>query len=177
MGYALLLTKSYIWSILLCIFLPTFLSVSLTTAIYQWTIKSDEDIEGESEMEESDFLEFSKREKVIIFVLTIGSLAYFFSFFLFPLSLYVKIVDKWYLFAAWYLSLTLIIMLVYTVIHRFMGNYENVGFTEQFYSLKKTIEAACSINVNLFTKKESENETNAWVYSTPFASKKALTFT
>lgn len=174
MGYALLLTKSYIWSILLCIFLPTFLSVSLTTAIYQWTIKSDEDIEGESEMEESDFLEFSKKEKVVIFVLTIGSLAYFFSFFLFPLSLYVKIVDKWYLFAAWYLSLTLIIMLVYTVIHRFMGNYENVGFTEQFYSLKKTIEAACSINVNLFTKKESENETNAWVYSTPFASKKSI---
>lgn len=63
---------------------------------------------------------------------------------------------------------------MYTVLHRFIGNYENVGLTEPFCSLKKTIEAACKTNIHLITKKESEHETNAWVYSTSFVSKKSL---
>lgn len=70
MGYALLWTNSYIWSILLCIFLPTLLSVAGTTVVYQKTIG--------------------------ISFLVAASLAYFFSYFLFPLSLSVQMVDRWY---------------------------------------------------------------------------------
>lgn len=173
MGYALLLTGSYIWSILLCIFVPSFLSVALTTAVYQYTVKSDEE-EDFAGNQETGFLHFTKRESVGISLLIAGGLAYFFTFFLLPMSLYVKITDRWYYFIAWYLSLTLIIMVVYTVLHRFMGNYNNVGLTEPFANLKNTIEQVCRTKVNLFMKKDSRHETNAWVYSAPFTSKKGI---
>lgn len=97
---SLFFKNSYIWTLLLCIFLPTFLSVAGTTAVYQWTInrEEDEDTTGEPEMTETGFLIFTKREKIGISLLVVGSFVYFFMFFLLPLSLYVKIVDKWYLF-------------------------------------------------------------------------------
>ncbi|MFD1409025.1 M48 family metalloprotease [Kroppenstedtia eburnea] len=174
MGYALLLTDSYIWSILLCIFVPSFLSVSFATAVYQYTVKSDGDSDENEEMKETGFLAFTRRETIGLSLLVAGGLAYFFSFFLLPLSVYVKITDKWYLFILWYLSLTLVIMAVYTVLHRFMGNYANVGLTEPFASLKNSIEDTCKTKVSLFMKQDSEHETNAWVYSAPFTSRKGV---
>lgn len=176
MGYALLLTNSYIWSLVLCIFLPTFLSVLLTTAVYKRTINSEEEQNtmSDSQMSETEFLQFTRRETIGISLLVAGGLGYFCLFFLIPLSLYVEIVDKWYLFIIWYLSLTFIIMLVYTILHRFVGNYADVGSVESFCSLKKTIEQACRVKVNLFIKEESGYETNAWVYSTPLTSRKGV---
>lgn len=175
MSYALLLSESYILSILLCIFSPSFLSVALTTVVYQYTVKSEEDTDDEGpEMKEAEFLHFSRRETIAISLLLAGGLAYFFSFFLIPLSVYVKVIDTWYLFIVWYLSLTMMIMIVYTILHRFMGNYDDIGLTEPFAALKKTIEQKCAITVSLFMKKDSEHETNAWVYTVPFASRKGM---
>lgn len=158
---------------MLCLFLPTFLSVAGTTVVYQWTINRENPIE-EHERTEMGFLTFTKRETIGISFLVAASLAYFFSYFLFPLSLSVQMVDKWYFFVAWYLSLTLILTLVYTAFHHWMANYENVGCTEPFCFLKQTIESTCHLNVHLFIQKESEHETNAWVYSTPFVFKKGF---
>ncbi|WP_339164675.1 M48 family metalloprotease [Siminovitchia sp. FSL W7-1587] len=174
MGYGLLLTGSYIWSIVLCIFLPAFLAIALTAAIYQYTLNSEEDEVSLPEMEETGFLYWTRRETIGILMLMGGGIAYFFALFSIPLSVYVNITEKWYLFIAWYLSVTFMIMIVYTAGHRFIGNYENIGLQEPFASLKKAVEQACGTNVNLFKKKESRNETNAWVYTVPFASKKGI---
>lgn len=174
LDYSLLLTKSFILSILISIFLPTFLSISLTTALYQWLLESDTTNKQITGSKESDFLVFSRREIIVILLLVIGSLTYFFSFFLLPLSIYVKIVEEWCIFAVWYLSLTLIITLVINLIHRFMGEYNNVGNSEKFPSLKKSIESACNLNINLFTKNGTSDETNAWVYSIPLLTRKSI---
>lgn len=176
MGSALLLSDSYIWSIILCIFFPSFLSMALTTAVYQYTVNRGEDVDAseKKEMKETGFFYFTRKEMVSILLLVVGGLAALFSFFLIPLSVSIKITDKWYLFILWYLSLTFLVMMVYTGLHRFMRDYTDIGLSDPFLSLKKVLEEKSSVTVRLFMKRESEDETNAWVYSVPFAVRKGI---
>lgn len=150
--------------------------MALTTAVYQYTVNRGEDVDAseKKEMKETGFFYFTRKEMVSILLLVVGGLAALFSFFLIPLSVSIKITDKWYLFILWYLSLTFLVMMVYTGLHRFMRDYTDIGLSDPFLSLKKVLEEKSSVTVRLFMKRESEDETNAWVYSVPFAVRKGI---
>ncbi|MDG5790187.1 M48 family metalloprotease [Evansella sp. AB-P1] len=180
LNFFLIKTDSYIYSMLFSIFLPTLGSLLITTNVFQLmtdkkSIKTEENVP--ENQKSSSFLEFNKREKlVLLFTFTIG-LLYFLSYYLLPLSLHIKMISNVGWFICWYLSMTFLFMIGYTILDRYIGNFENITMTNTFQRMQGEIEKSTNSNVQLFKKRDSKNETNAWVYSTnPFTVKSIKIF-
>lgn len=168
-NFFLLQTDSYIYSILLSIFLPTWISLFLTTVILNSFSEKDNTAHPES----GSFLSFNKREIIALVSLMTFGLIYFLSYYFIPLSWHVKIINNIFLFILYYLSLVFIFMVGYLLLDRFIGNFEEITQTTTFKGMVTSIEQSTNSIVRVFKKQDSTDEINAWVYSTnPFVSNK-----
>lgn len=161
-NYFLIQTDSYIYSFLLSILLPTWISLFLTTVILNSLSEKDKTVKREFD----NFLNFSKRENIVLISLTTFGLIYFLSYYLIPLSWHVKLISNILLFIIYYLSVVFIFMVGYLLLDRFIGNFEEITNTTALHDMISRIEQSTHSNVRVFKKQDSTDEINAWVYST-----------
>ncbi|UUD44281.1 M48 family metalloprotease [Bacillus pumilus] len=164
MGYVLSITGSYVLSIFLSILVPTFLSVLLTAYSFEYTTKdSPEELEENEGTLGNSFL-MNVREQVVLFGAVTLSLLYFGSYLLLSLSFQAKIMDNLFLFCAWYFALVILFIIGYSIIQKIINKYE-VLHTDEFMNIRNDIEYKTKQKLNIWIKKGSQHDVNAWIYS------------
>ncbi|MCY7692315.1 M48 family metallopeptidase [Bacillus altitudinis] len=164
MGYVLSITGSYVLSIILSILVPSFLSILLTAYSFEYTTKdTPEDLEENEGASGNSFL-MNVREQVVLFGAATLSLLYFGSYLLLPLSFQAKIMDNLFLFCGWYFALIILFIFGYSIIQKIINKYELLN-TEVFMNIRKDIENKTNQKVNIWVKKDSKQDVNAWIYS------------
>lgn len=168
-NYFLIQTDSYIYSFLLSILLPTWISLFLTSAILNLFSEQDNTNKSES----TGFLNLNKREGIALFFVITSGLFYFLGYYLIPLSWHVKIIGNIYIYIIYYLSMLFLFMVGYLLLDRFIGKFEEINSSSAFRNIITSIEQKTYSKLRVFKKQDSMDEINAWVYTTnPFISNK-----
>lgn len=164
MGYVLSISGSYFLSIILAILMPSFLAVLLTAYSFEYITKdSPKDLEEKEDTLGNSFL-LNTREQIGMFAAITLSLLYFGSYLLFPLSIHTKIMDNLFLFCAWYVALLVLFIIGYSLIQKIINKHEVLN-TDDFMYIRNDIECRTNQKVNIFKKKDSKYDVNAWIYS------------
>lgn len=169
MNFILLRTDSYIISIILSIMMPTILSILLTLKAGDYysdaivKMKKEEGSYDESVTEESTFFSLKEKRKIIILVSL--ALLYVSMYILIPFSIQSVIINNLLLFILWYLSVTALIFVCFSFLHRYSGDYKEL---DKRHELQRTIEELSNEigqKISILVKQKSRDEMNAWVYS------------
>ena len=104
------------------------------------------------------------REQVVLFGAATLSLLYFGSYLLLSLSFQAKIMDNLFLFCAWYFALVILFIIGYSIIQKIINKYE-VLHTDEFMNIRNDIEYKTKQKLNIWIKKGSQHDVNAWIYS------------
>lgn len=164
MGYVLSITGSYVISIILSILVPSFLSILLTAYSFEYTTKDTPQELEENEGTSGNSFLMNVREQIVLFGAVTLSLLYFGSYLLLPLSFQAKIMDNLLLFCAWYFALVILFIIGYSILQKIINKYEALN-TDAFMNIRNDIEYKTNQKLNIWVKKDSQQDVNAWIYS------------
>ncbi|WP_100374810.1 M48 family metallopeptidase [Bacillus sp. FJAT-45037] len=177
MNYLLIFTTSYVISIIISILLPMLISSILTIktgSFYSEAIikyKKEKDYYFEPNIQNEGIANREVHKFIILLTLLV---LYFSLYFLLPLTLQAKIVNNLLFFGIWFISVTILVFFVSFLLHTYTGNYRKLSPQHELNKYIKQIEEETSLKVNVYVKKNSIEDINAWVYSLNIKSNKAL---
>lgn len=177
-NFLLLHTASYLISIIVSIFLPILLSSILTIKAGEYYSKAIINYKKENnyyyEPPKNDEEQSSNREGHKFVVLLNLLILYFSLYFILPLSFQAIVINNLFLFSIWFISVTILVFIISSLLHNYTGNYKRLNKDHELNNFIKNIEKHTSLVINVYIKRHSLEESNAWVYSINFRRNKSL---